>query len=119
MNEVRRTSWLRLEQREVDHIQPTQDAVNDCPEDRMIGVVADRHGERATEADAPFRTLSPNCVSAVSVHRSLINSLSLALILLGRNAHKMAALVRIAEHTRSLNGLMVHCPRDLSGKCVN
>ena len=44
---------LRLKQREVNHIQPAQDAVYDRPEDRMVGGVADRDGEGAAKNSRP------------------------------------------------------------------
>ena len=42
---------------EVDHVQPAQDAVDDRPEDRLVGGVADGDSESAAKAYAVFRAL--------------------------------------------------------------
>jgi len=73
-------AWRRLrpKQREVDHIQPAQDAVDDRPEDRVVGRVTDCDGEGAAKANAPLRTLCFHDIVAASVHlRSIINLASL------------------------------------------
>jgi hypothetical protein len=76
--EIAHRRRLRTEQREVDHIEPAQDAVDDRPEDRVVGRVADRDGEGAAKANAPLRTLCFDHVVAASVHlRSIINLASL------------------------------------------
>jgi hypothetical protein len=60
--------YLRPKQREVDNVQPTEDAVDDCPEYRMVVAVRYRDGESAAKAHAIFRTLDSNSVIAISVH---------------------------------------------------
>jgi hypothetical protein len=59
--------YLRLKQREVDNVQPAQNAVDDCPEYRMVVAVRYRDGESAAKAHAIFRTLDSNSVIAISV----------------------------------------------------
>ena len=59
---------LRPEQREVDHIQPAQNAVDDCPKYRMVGSVGYRDSKGGTKADAVFRSLDSNPVVTVSFH---------------------------------------------------
>src|SRR4029077_2693452 len=56
------------EQRDIDHVEPAQDAVDDRPQDRMVVGIGDRDGERRAEADAVFRALDPNAVISISVH---------------------------------------------------
>src|SRR5262245_30903826 len=73
-------AWRRLrpKQREVDHIEPAQDAVDDRPEDRVVGRVTDCDGEGAAKANAPLRTLCFDHIVAASVHlRSIVNLASL------------------------------------------
>jgi len=56
---------LRPEQREVDHIQPAQNAVDDCPKYRMVGSVGYRDSKGGTKAHAVFRSLDSNAVVTV------------------------------------------------------
>jgi len=55
--EIAHRRRLRPEQCEVDHVQLAQNAVDDRPEDRLVGGVADGDSERATKAYAVFRAL--------------------------------------------------------------
>src|SRR5579863_3128840 len=59
---------LRPEQCVVDDVQPAQDAIDDCPEYRMVVGVRYRDGKSATKAHTVFRTLDPDSVVAISVH---------------------------------------------------
>ena len=59
---------LRAKQRKINHIQPTQDAVDDRPEYRVVGGVGYRHGKGRTKAHAVFCSLDSNSVKAISVH---------------------------------------------------
>src|SRR5258707_15185849 len=55
-------------QRDIDHVEPAQNAVDDRPEDRVVVGIGDRDGERGAETHAVFRALDPNPVVSVSVH---------------------------------------------------
>jgi len=55
-------------QRDIDDVEPAQDAVDDRPQDRMIVGIGDRDGERRAEAHAVLRALDPNPVVSISVH---------------------------------------------------
>src|SRR5437868_15291956 len=55
-------------QREIDHVEPAQDAVDDRPEDRMVAGVGDRDGERRAKTHTVFRALDANAVISISVH---------------------------------------------------
>jgi hypothetical protein len=59
---------LRSEQREINHIEPAQDAVDDGPEYRVVRGIGDGNGERRAKADAVFRSLNAGHVVAISVH---------------------------------------------------
>jgi hypothetical protein len=59
---------LRPKQHEVDNVQPAQNAVDDCPEYRMVVGVRYRDGKSAAKAHAIFRTFDSNSVVAISVH---------------------------------------------------
>ena len=50
--EVAHLGMLRLDQCEIDHVQPAQNTVDDRAEDRFIGGVADGDSERAAKAYA-------------------------------------------------------------------
>src|SRR5206468_1564420 len=55
-------------QREIDHIEPAQDAVDDRPQDRVVVGIGDRDGECRAKTHAVFRALDPNPVISISVH---------------------------------------------------
>src|SRR5690349_19020753 len=55
-------------QRDEDHVEPAEQAVDDRPQDRMVVGVGDRDGERRAEADAVFRALDADAVIAIAVH---------------------------------------------------
>jgi len=55
-------------QRDIDDVEPAQDAVDDRPQDRMVVGIGDRDGERRAEAHAVFRALDPDCVVSIAVH---------------------------------------------------
>ena len=59
---------LRPKQREINHIKPAQDAVDDGPEYRVVRCIGDGNGERRTKAYAVFRSLDASDVIAISVH---------------------------------------------------
>jgi hypothetical protein len=59
---------LRPKQCEVDNVQPAQNAVDDCPEYRMVVGVRYRDGKSAAKAHAILRTLDSNSVVAIFVH---------------------------------------------------
>jgi hypothetical protein len=60
--------YLRPKQHEVDHVQPTQNAVDDCPKYRMVVVVRYRDGKSAAKAHAILRTFDSKSVVAIFVH---------------------------------------------------
>src|SRR5690349_5346028 len=53
---------LRPKQREINHIKPAQDAVDDGPEYRVVRCIGDGNGERRTKAYAVFRSLDASDV---------------------------------------------------------
>jgi hypothetical protein len=55
-------------QRNVDHVEPAQDAMDDRPEDRVVVGIGDRDGERRAKTHAVFRALDPNPVLSIFVH---------------------------------------------------
>src|SRR5258705_12244437 len=55
-------------QRDIDHVEPAQNAVDDRPENRVVVGIGDRDGERRAKAHAVFRALDPNPVVSTSVH---------------------------------------------------
>ena len=59
-----------MKQREIDHIEPAEDPVDDGPEDRMVVAVGDGDGERRTKADAVFRARHPDRIEP-AVHSRL------------------------------------------------
>ena len=68
------TRWLRPsrglspKQCEIDHVKPTQNAVDDRPEYRMVGGIGDRDGKGGAKAHAVFCALDPNSVVTIAVH---------------------------------------------------
>src|ERR1044071_5756526 len=65
------TAQLGAKQREIEHVEPAEDPVNDCPQDRMVGRVGDRYRQRRAKAGAVFGSLNTNPVGTSSVHLSL------------------------------------------------
>src|SRR4029078_8639041 len=64
-----RSSRLRSpEQRDIDHVEPAKNAVDDRPQDRMGVGIGDSKRQRRAKTDAVFRALDPNPVVSVSVH---------------------------------------------------
>ena len=55
-------------QRDIDHVEPAQNAVDDRPENRVVVGLGDRDGERRAKTHAVFRALDPNPVVSISVH---------------------------------------------------
>jgi len=55
-------------QREVNHVQPAQDAVDDCPQDRMVGGVGYCDSKSRAEARAVFCAFNSNAVIAIAIH---------------------------------------------------
>src|SRR6266403_3283032 len=55
-------------QRDIDHVEPAQNAVDDRPENRVVVGIGDRDGERRAKTHAVFRALDPNPVVSISVH---------------------------------------------------
>jgi hypothetical protein len=56
------------EQREVNHVQPTKNAVDDCPKYRVFGGVGYRDAKGGAKPDAVFCSLDSNTVVPIFVH---------------------------------------------------
>src|SRR5256885_6420543 len=56
------------EQRDIDHVEPAKNAMNDRPEDRVVVGIGDGNRKRRAKPHAVFRALDPNPVVAISVH---------------------------------------------------
>src|SRR6202035_1995420 len=67
---------VSAEQREIDDIDPAEDAVDDRPQDRMVVRIGDRDRQRRAEADAIFGAFDANGVIAASVHPHLLGAMS-------------------------------------------
>src|SRR6266446_897608 len=75
-----------LEQRDVDHVEPAQDAMDDRPEDRVVVGIGDRDGECRAEAHAVFRALDPNSIVSIFVHGDPSNATGADWCLVRRSA---------------------------------
>src|SRR5215472_18518156 len=73
-----------IEQREVDDIDPAEDAVDNRPQYRVVGVVGNRHRQGRAKAGPVLRPLHADAVSPPSVHRLLLSGLRVYRI--GRDA---------------------------------
>src|ERR1700733_4671822 len=54
--------------RDIDDVEPAQDAVDDRPQDRVVVGIGDRDGEGRAKTHAIFRALDPHAVGSISVH---------------------------------------------------
>jgi hypothetical protein len=64
------SSACLFEQGEVDHIEPTEDPVDDSPQDRVVVRIGDGDGERGTEAHAIFHAFRAVIVRSIHANRS-------------------------------------------------
>jgi hypothetical protein len=61
-------SMLRVQKREVEDVKPTEDPMDDRPQDRVVGGVGDRDRQSRAEAHAVFRSFEADAVSSPSIH---------------------------------------------------
>ena len=65
---VTRQRGLGPKQREINDVEPAQNAVDDRPEKGVVIDVGDRDRQRRAKPDAVFCALNPNSVVAIAVH---------------------------------------------------